>query len=300
MVVNGVLRVHGSGGVSKFFKVLCQAADIIHLIKLIGNLAHSDKGGRSSGQKLKFGVRCSAACDRGKHSAAYERVGKRVIKRRAGIPGRLELLKARKVAKAFVHDGDDCRLDFIELSNGGTLLARAIRAVIGGGELLLDALRLIGRIVFGPLNRQLVDHFGERSDKTLRRIRGNGLPTVKSKVERLFQVDAGKAKRPTAVTSRKAQKIAGNDGKTREGVRSFRGRMSERSPKEISSSASDVTIPAVKVNSYPSLTSAAVPRAKISLGRMASPLNVTTKCSAMPRMQQTMGTRVMTPPVPLS
>ena len=67
---------------------------------------------------------------------------------------------------------------------------------VGGGELLLDALRLIGRIVFGLLNGQLVDHFGERSDKTLRRIRGDGLPTVKSKIQRLLQVDAGKAREP--------------------------------------------------------------------------------------------------------
>ena len=63
---------------------------------------------------------------------------------------RLELLKARKVAKTLVHDGNNRRLDFIELGNGSrALLARAIRAVVGGGELLLDALRLIGRIASG-------------------------------------------------------------------------------------------------------------------------------------------------------
>lgn len=105
-----------------------------------------------------------------------------------------------------------------------------------------------------------------------------------------------KPESPTTVTSRKAQRLAAIAGKTWVGVRSLCGRISERSPREISSRAREVTIPAVKVNSYPSLTSIAVPRAKISLGRMASPLNVMTKCSAMPRMQQTTGTRAMTPP----
>ena len=197
MVVDGVLRVHSRSGIPKLFKVLCQAVDAIHLIQLIGDFAQSNKGRCRSGQKFEFGVRRSATGDRSEHGAANNCVGKRVVECGAGVPGRLELLKARKVAKTLIHDGNNRRLDFIELGNGRrALLARAIRAVVGGGELLLDALRLIGRIVFGLLNGQLVDHFGERSDKTLRRIRGDGLPTVKSKIQRLLQVDAGKAREP--------------------------------------------------------------------------------------------------------
>ena len=67
------------------------------------------------------------------------------------------------------------------------------RSTVGTVTEIYDYLRLIGRIAFGLLNGQLVDHFGERSDKTLRRICGDGLPTVKSKIQRLLQVDAGKA-----------------------------------------------------------------------------------------------------------
>ena len=69
-----------------------------------------------------------------------------------------------------------------------------------------------------------------------------------------------------------------------------------KKPREISSRAREVTIPAVKVNSYPSLTSIAVPRAKISLGRMASPLKRYDEVLGNAKDATATGTRAMTPP----
>ena len=108
------------------------------------------------------------------------------------------------------------------MSNGcGTLLARAICAVIGGGKLPLNVLSPIGRITLGLFDGQFVDHFGERGEKALRRIRRNRLPTVKSKVERLFQVDAGKARETHGSHQQEGTEIAGNDGEDARGRAEF-------------------------------------------------------------------------------